>query len=276
MKTLFTVLATLVLSFSPFARNALALEITFKSHAKLVKTLTLEELMKKAHVQSVKLIEPHEMISREYVGFSANALFTAIYGPKWMKAEEVLFTCLDGYQPSIPVSRFLKYKGYLVFKRADSGRFRVTNKLQDDEKIELGPLYLVWDNRHDAYLKMMGANDWPYQITSFDLIRFSDRFPKMAPSQGSKAAVKRGFVAFRQFCMTCHSINGEGGKKAMDLNFPKSVTQIHNDAWLRKWISNPTSLRPGTTMPALNRALPNRATTIHDIILYLKAMASQH
>ena len=70
-------------------------------------------------------------------------------------------------------------------------------------------------------------------------------------------------------------VNGEGGNKAMDLNSPKSVTESHDELWLREWISDPTRIRPETKMPALNRNLPDRDKLITDIITYLKAMASE-
>ena len=250
-------------------------ELTFKSYGKEAKNFSLVELENLVPPKKINVIEPHESVQREYLGFAVNDVLNAVYGKNWKKAEEILFTCSDGYQPSIPVSRFKKYKGYLVFKRTDSNKFTVRNKLQNNEVVALGPYYLIWDNKKDAYLKMLGASDWPYQVTTFDLIKFADHFPKMAPPPASSASVKRGFEGYREFCMTCHMVNGEGGSKAMDLNSPKSVTEYHDEVWLKKWISDPTRIRPETRMPALNRNLPDRDKLITDIITYLKAMASE-
>ena len=251
---------------------SLAKAADFKDHGAFIRHAETAELKKLVPAKKIKVIEPHESVEREYEVIPADGLFNAIYGEKWKLAEEILFTCSDGYQPSIPVSRFLKYKAYLAFRRTDSEVFNLKNKTQNNEIVPLGPLYLIWDNLNDPYLKMMGAYDWPYQVTTFDLVKFADRFPKMAPPTSSSASVKRGFESYRQFCMTCHRINGEGGMKSIDLNLPKNVTEYRDDTWLRKWISDPTRIRAESKMPALNQALPNRDQVITDIISYLKAM----
>src|SRR5581483_2472316 len=108
---------------NPFSRISMALltlffvltgiaqsvEQIFQDHSKVVKTLSLEQLEKLIQAKTVMVFEPHESENREYVGFPANALFTEVYGEKWRRAEEILFTCSDGYQPSIPSARFKEY-----------------------------------------------------------------------------------------------------------------------------------------------------------------------
>ena len=56
-----------------------------------------------------------------------------------------------------------------------------------------------------------------YQVTGIEFVRFAERFPQVSLPEDSGESVKRGFVAFRNVCMNCHAINGEGGKKARDL-----------------------------------------------------------
>jgi mono/diheme cytochrome c family protein len=58
---------------------------------------------------------------------------------------------------------------------------------------------------------------WAYQVTGIEFVRFAERFPQVSPLEDSGESVKRGFVAFRNVCMNCHAINGEGGGKARDL-----------------------------------------------------------
>jgi len=247
-------------------------ELIFRNHGKVVKTLSLEQIERLIPSKTIMVFEPHESENREYVGFTLNALFTEVYGGKWKGTEEILFTCIDGYQPSIPSAKFKEYLAYLVYGRADKKEFTLVNRLQNNELVQLGPFYLVWDNLRHPELRAEGGEDWPYQVTTIDLINFSDRFPAMSPPKNSSAAVKSGFLAFRKHCMTCHTINGEGGGKSVELNYPVSVTEYIKEPWLMRWIDKPTSIRYNTTMPALNPDLKGRETTIRDIITYLKAM----
>ena len=87
-------------------------------------------------------------------------------------------------------------------------------------------------------------------------------------------AVQRGFVAFRSHCLTCHSINGQGGAKAPELNYPASVTEYLAPGWLQRWMLDPGSIRHATTMPGLPPELPARDAVATDIERYLQAMAT--
>lgn len=247
-------------------------ELVFKDRGKVVKSLSLEWIEKLIPSKTVMVFDPHESENREYAGFPINALFTEAYGEKWRKTEEILFTCSDGYQPSIPSDRFKKYPAYLVYGRADKKEFTLINKLQNNELVRLGPFYLVWDNLSHPELRAEGGEGWPYEITTIDLINFSDRFPNMSPPKDSSPVVKNGFLAFRKHCMTCHTINGEGGRKSVELNYPVSVTEYFKESWLIRWIDKPKSIRYNTTMPALDLYLKDRETTIKNIIAYLRAM----
>lgn len=247
-------------------------EIVFKNHGKLIKALTLEQIERIVPATTVTVYEPHESGKRKYKGFPANELFTAVYGEDWKKSEEILFTCSDGYQPSISSGRFKKYPAYLVNSSPDKKEFVLRNKLQNDELVVLGPFYLIWDNLKHPELLAEGGSEWPYQVKAIDLISFTDRFPNMAPPKNSSATVKNGFLSFRTYCMSCHTINGEGGGKSVELNYPASVTEYIKEPWLVKWIDNPTSMRYNTTMPALNPNAKDREITITNIIAYLKTM----
>ncbi len=247
-------------------------ELIFKNHGKLFKNLSLEQLEKITPPTTIVIFEPHELENRRFTGFPLNSLLTAVYGKDLKTAEEILFTCLDGYQPSIPSIKFKKYSSYLVYASPDKREFTLGNKLQNNELVELEPFYLVWDNIAHPELKAEGESDWPYQVTTIDLINFPDRFPNMAPPKNSSKEVKNGFLSFRKNCVPCHTINGEGGGKSVDLNYPVSVTEYYKEPGLIRWIDNPASIRYNTTMPALNPNAKDRETIIRNIIAYLKAM----
>jgi cytochrome c2 len=249
-------------------------ELVFKKRGEVVKKLSLDQIEKIIAPKTVTVFEPHESENRQYRGFPVDKLFTAVYGDDWIKTEEILFTCSDGYEATIPSSQFRKYSSYLAYAIPGRKEFTLINRLQNNELVELGPFYLVWDNIHNPELKAEGGSGWPYQVVAIDLIDFADRFPNTAPPKNSPDEVKNGFRAFRQYCMTCHSINGEGGTKSVELNYPVSVTEYIKEKWLYRWIDNPQSIRYNTTMPALNPQTKDRHRLIKDIIAYLKAMKS--
>ncbi|MCP5021394.1 MAG: c-type cytochrome, partial [bacterium] len=49
-------------------------------------------------------------------------------------------------------------------------------------------------------------------------------------------------------CFGCHSVQGGGGVQGPALD---GVSERFDDEYLRKWISDPQSVKPGTTMPPL-------------------------
>lgn len=246
--------------------------VTFQNKGAAVVSLDREAMEKKVPSKELEVWEPHEKQNVKYKGYPMQTLLTAVYGDAWKKQEEVLFTCSDGYQPSIPVARFLKEHALLAFERVGSD-FEITNTLQGDEKIKAGPYYLVWDNAKDPEKEAKGAHGWPYQVEKVDLVRFADRFPQMSPPAGSGSKVIAGFTAFRENCATCHSVNGDGGLKGIELNYPVSVTEYFKTKWLKQWILDPTKMRLKTAMPALNHGLQNRLIVATNIVAYLETMA---
>jgi mono/diheme cytochrome c family protein len=271
---LLTSLSVVIISLALFTLNSSAQSgvLVFKRHGNDVKTIPLEKLKKLIPPAKVEVLEPNESQEREYIGFPVNRLLTIVYGDQWKHVDEILFTCKDGYQPSIPTENFIRFNSYLVYDRPDNKEFTLTNKLQGDEFVKLGPFYLIWDDIKFPEVLKIGAVDWPYQITTIDLIDFSDRFPNMAPPENSSDDVKNGFIAFRTYCMSCHTINGEGGTKAQELNYPVSITEYFKEPWLKKWINNPRTIRYNSTMPALDPNLEDRERIIENIISYLKVM----
>lgn len=249
--------------------------VVFKNDGKEVSTMSLVEAEKLSPIEVKIVYEPHEKKDVPYRAMSFNRLMDKVYGDAWRKADEVLVTCMDGYQPSIPVQKFLKFDAWLAVARTDQAAFQVVNSLQNNEVVGLGPLYFVWDDKKSPQLKGEGAADHPYQVVGIDLIRFQDRFPKIVPNAKSSAAAKRGFLVYRKNCMTCHSLNGEGGSKAPELNIPVNVTEYWREDWLVRWITNPLSVRANTTMPAFADGSGDAKKKIADLMAYLKAMKSQ-
>ena len=248
--------------------------IEFKDHGQTVKTLSLTDLGTIAAAVSLKVFEAHEKKERTYQVYPVRPLFEHIFGKKWEQAEEIVFTSADGYQPSIPVARFLAHDAYFAFAHADDTPFTLVNVLQNDELVQLGPLYLVWDNLQSKALLDDGASGMPYQVISVELTAFASRFPNLSPPAQASPQAQYGFLHFRKHCLACHTINGDGGGKAPELNYPTSVVEYLKPEYLTRWIENPASVRYNTVMPPLAKEIPNRAQVVEEIIAYLKAMST--
>ncbi len=249
-------------------------DIEFKDQGQVVRTLPLADFGAIAAAVSLKVFEAHEKKERTYQAYPVRPLFDHIFGKKWEQAEEIVFTSADGYQPSIPVARFLTHDAYFAFASGDDTPFTLVNVLQNNELVQLGPLYLVWDNLQSTALLAGGASGMPYQVIGVELTTFAIRYPNLSPPAQASPPVQRGFLHFRKHCLACHTINGEGGGKAPELNYPASVTEYLKPKYLARWIENPTSIRYNTVMPPLAAEIPNRATVTQEIIAYLRAMSA--
>ena len=234
----------------------------------------MEALLETLNPQEVTVMDPYEKEPAQFLAFDLSEVLDAVYSPSWHDEEEIVFTCLDGYQPVIPVARVKAHSAWLAFKRTDQGHFTILKKESGEHKtIELAPYYVVWENLDDSQILMEADYGWPYQLVGMDLVRSEDRFKAMTPSREAPAQVQAGFAAFRIHCIHCHKINGVGGQIGPELNGGVRPAALRESAWLRQWISTPDSTKPNTRMPALNPALPNRDETMDALIAYLQFMA---
>ena len=270
--TLVAICGNVCLPALAFSQSNIGIE--FKDKNQIVKILTLSDLTTEVPAVSLKIFEIHEKKTHIYKAYPARALFDKTFGKEWLKAEEIVLISMDGYQASIPVTKFLSHDAYFAFAHDDDSPFTMTNILQNNEVVQLGPLYLTWDNMKSKVLLEDGASDMPYQVKSIELTTFATRFPNLSPPAKASAEVRRGFLHFRKYCMACHMINGEGGGKAPELNYPTSVVEYIKPEYLTRWIENPSSIRHNTLMPALAQEIPNRAKVTKEIIAYLKAMST--
>ena len=248
--------------------------LTFRLAGDVQATRSVAEVTATEGGKALRVFEPYEEDFATFTAVPLNAVLDSVYGKTWRSRDEVLLTCRDGYQPSFPVSRLLAYDAWLAVGREDAERFSIL-KLERGKRVrvDLSPIYLVWDNAADAELRAQGDYGWPYQLVGIDLIDARKRFPLMTPPSGSSTQVESGFEAFRMHCTRCHKINGEGGGIGPELNSPTNPTDYRDVAWLRQWIDDPASLVAVARMPRLNVKLKERSTIIDDVIAYLSAMA---
>ena len=100
------VLRYLLLMLSGFLATAFSLapasgkshvNIEFKNGDQIVKTLSLSELGTITPAVSLKVFEIHENAERIYRAFSARPVFDKVFGKDWEKAQEIVYTSIDGY-----------------------------------------------------------------------------------------------------------------------------------------------------------------------------------
>jgi mono/diheme cytochrome c family protein len=249
--------------------------LVFLSESQTVVSLTVEELTQRIRPRRVEVFEPYERARVAFTALPLERVFDEAYGPSWRTRDAILFSCRDGYEPTIPVRRVLDHRAYLAVDRSGAIGFTV---LKDEEgtkkRIELGPFYVIWENLDNARIRTEGDYGWPYQVVRIDLVSFRSHFREMAPPQNASTDVLAGFDAFVAHCSKCHTINGRGGAIGPELNYPVNPTEYLKDEWLRKWIDDPKSMRLAPRMPPLSSELPERARIIDEIVAYLDAMAS--
>ena len=248
--------------------------LAFRRHGEPVASRDLAALQELAPEQTVRVFESYEQREVAFRALRLDTVLDALYGTGWRSEEELLFTCRDGYQPSVPVARVLAHRAWLAFARTDAPAFEI-RKLESGrhQQVSLAPFYLVWENLSDAQVRAEGDYGWPYQLVGVELIRARDRFPKLVPPADASPAAQRGFREFRIHCSRCHPLNGEGGAIGPELNAAGSPAGRRDPAWLRRWIDAPSRIAPTARMEPLNPDLPDRGAVLDAIVAYLQAMA---
>ncbi len=250
-------------------------EMSFMAGGPRPTTVSLADLREAVPEQRVKVFEPYEQAEIEFEALSLPAVLDEVYGKRWRSEEELLFTCTDGYQPTVPVSRVLAHRAYLAYARSRQPEFTI-EKVESGRKqtIDVAPFYLIWENLRDEKIRQEGDYGWPYQVVGVELIDSAERFPALIPPEGASDEALAGFNAFRIHCSKCHKLNGQGGSIGPELNAALNPVEVRSPDWLRTWIDDPAKISPGTRMERLNPQLPDRAQVIDQIIAYLEAMAN--
>ena len=207
--------------------------------------------------RTIVVYEPHlsvgdKNVAVEYIGYRAVEVMEAVFGQGWREtADTIEFRALDGYVSRIDTRRLQSDKAFVVFARKDGSGFTVDNIAQNEKNVPLGPYYLVWDNISDSELLAEGASNWPYQVSQINLVNLSD--DALLPS-GLDARHHHGAELAKKHCLSCHKINGYGGEKFLgDL---AEIAKEFDEAAFLSWVLVPSSVKEGTTMPALSQRLP--------------------
>ena len=195
---------------------------------------------------------------------------SALIGPL-SGIESVQFTALDGFVANIPGALLAgEAQPWLAVEPAGAAWPALK-----PGKGSAGPFYLVWLATEKAGIS---PEQWPYQIAKIgEAAPLEKRYPQILPKTAANSPEQRGLHVFVANCAACHRING-GGDAAIgpDLNQPFSPTEYFQEAFLRKLVRDPASVRnweqrimPGFAPSALSDA------RLDDLLAYLRQMAKQ-
>lgn len=248
--------------------------LSFRIEGRPVKEVSREALLQALPTKTLTVENPANAQVVTYQGMDLLDLLNLAFGAEWRHYELVKFHSRDGYQPVIPRDILLAHRGLVAYREQGKDDLPPIQGHRG-ETIELGPYFLVWDNRTDAGAKTEPWLSWPWQLVAIELTRPELAFPKTTPPPAASDEAKRGFTAFLQHCIKCHQINGEGGDIGPELNYPVNVTEYWQADWLPRFIADPKAVRQNARMVGFYPGIQNREAIIRDIVSYLQAMAGR-
>jgi mono/diheme cytochrome c family protein len=212
--------------------------------------LTKGELRARCGPTPVTVLDPYYQTERRFVACPLERVFELGYGapPSAFAGEDFLLVALDGYSRTAPGSQLAEGGAFLAFDDADRvARGESGFDPIDRRQVDAGPFYLVWTGpgRSDAH-----RYPWPYQLARIEVTRFEERFPHTVPTGAAEGSpARRGYAIFRRECVSCHAINGEGGRVGPELNVPRSIVEYRDAETIKAYVRDQASFRY-TSMPA--------------------------
>ena len=252
---------------SPGAPAGAALE--FRRDGKRVARLEFDQLVASCQVRTATIDDPYYGRRKSYRGCDLRQVLRAGFGTAvWEeKGRDVVLRALDGYAKPTSAARLGEPGAFLAF--ADAERAHGDDpgwEPIDRRRVDPGPFYLVWTGKDQQDPRRY---PWPYQLASIELVDFAKEWPHTLPvSAASDTAPWRGYALFRSECISCHSINGEGGKVGPDLNVPRSIVEYRPVDQIEAFIFDPAQFRY-TSMPAHRYLKPAQ---LQELIAYFEAM----
>jgi mono/diheme cytochrome c family protein len=185
---------------------------------------------------------------------------------------DVIFRASDGYAKPTPGAVLTRDGGWLAFTDADRGTLEAPAwDPIDRRQVDPGPYYVVWagESQHDS-----DGYPWPYQLVQIELTTLENSYPLTVPSGAADGSAElAGYDIFKTECISCHSINGEGGKVGPDLNVPQSIVDYRPEAQIKQYIRKPSFFRY-SSMPAHEHLSDAQ---LDGLVAYFRAMSrSKH
>jgi mono/diheme cytochrome c family protein len=226
------------------------------------------DLLSKLQQATIDIDDPVYNKHKRYAGYWLSdvlnaAGITADPNTVWV------FTALDGYKARIGAADVIRSKARAFLAVKDLDAPEGWEKLQQGkELISPAPYYLIWQTPADMPKDI--KLPWPYQLAAISVLNADEAQEKLWPQGDKSPSVIRGFKIFKQNCISCHSLNLEGGLIGPELNVPKNILEYRNRKLLKEFIKNPSAFRARDKMPSFNAILPDQS--IDDMLDYLNWM----
>lgn len=180
------------------------------------------------------------------------------------KNTKIVFECVDGYKPEMPLEFFLKANPYLAFQDVDAPKgTKWETIVKNGNEMNAEPFYIVYTSVLEEDVRYK----WPYNLVRIYFEPLNKSKKELFPINNT--ALESGYALFQNQCITCHAINGIGGTMGPELNYPKSVTEYWKENELVDYIVNPASFRNKVKMPTLGITKQQS----REIVDYLKYMS---
>jgi len=226
-----------------------------------------ENDFRQLQLDSIVVLDPVYKKHKRYAGYWLSDIL-ALAGVHPDPNAVWTFKALDGYKTSIALADVLQSGAKAFVAIADLDKEEGWEKIQQGKEwISPGPYYLVWqtpmvDVTPDIKLP------WPYQMIEISIDKSNESQQKLFPDSNDKSeSVTRGYKVFKQNCVSCHSLNLEGGVLGPELNVPKNILEYENRAFLKEFIGSPSSFRARSKMPDFKGILSDQE--INDVLDYL-------
>lgn len=236
-----TFFAAIVLMGLGLSHISTADESTLELHAgdELIVEFQSADLAAIPGFKDYRLYDAMHKKHKHFAGVPLIALLKRAYGESFFEQEwsSIAFIAQDGYEAVAPFSVLSEQGAILVFDDLNVDGWETI----DGKGVIPGPFYLVWTEPQQL---PKNGYPWPWQINSIRLLNFDDTYPAIVPSGvSSNSAADRGYQLFRTRCMSCHSMNRQGGDIGPDLNAPRNITDYRTTAFLKEFIRSPARFR---------------------------------
>jgi len=234
------------------------------------KHVLTQEDFRQLQLDSVVVLDPVYNKHKRYAGYWLSDIL-ALAGVHPDPDTVWTFTALDGYKTSIAVADIQRTGVKAFVAVEDLDREDGWEKIQQGKEwISPGPYYLVWQTPLEDVAPQVKL-PWPYQMVEISIHKADEGLQKSFEESNDKSEpVKRGYKIFQQNCVACHSLNLEGGTLGPELNVPKNILEYEDRKFLKEFISDPSSFRDRSKMPAFNKTLSPQE--IDDVLDYLTWM----
>ena len=242
---------------SSSALDSKSIDLTSVESQERLATLPLEDIQ-------VMLDAPYKATSRHYKGFTLQAVLDA-FQIKVPEGAALRFVCSDGYKSVVDPAKYPLEPAFLAsVTQTRKAGISVKDISEGKGSVDPAPFALVW--RGTAQKE---ATPWPFGIVGIEVGSYKDLYGPAYPT-GNLAALE-GFKTFQSYCMSCHSVNMQGGIVGPELNVPKNVTEYWSREHLQGFIENPQNYRFKSRMPALG--LPVKK--IEEVYYYLETIKEE-